>query len=62
MTAAPIGGHIRVGLEDNIWVTKGKLADGSFEQVAKAAEIVKIADREVATPDETREMLGLKKP
>jgi uncharacterized protein (DUF849 family) len=30
--------------------------------VAKAAEIVKIADREVATPDETREMLGLKKP
>ena len=56
------GGHIRVGLEDNIWVSKGKLAEGSWELVRKAAEIVKIADREPATPDEAREILGLKKP
>ena len=62
MTAAPIGGHIRVGLEDNIWLKKGQLAEGSFEQVKKAVEIVKLADREVATPDEAREMLKLKKP
>lgn len=61
MYAAPIGGHIRVGLEDNIWVSKGKLAEGSWEQVKKAAEIAKLADREVATPDEAREMLNLKK-
>ena len=59
--AAVNGGHIRVGLEDNIWISKGKLAEGSWEQVAKAVEIAKLADREVATPDETREMLGLKK-
>ncbi|MDD5748475.1 MAG: 3-keto-5-aminohexanoate cleavage protein [Actinomycetota bacterium] len=59
-TAAVNGGHIRVGLEDNIWVRKGKLAEGSWEQVKKAAEIAKLADREVATPDETRKILGLK--
>jgi len=59
--AAVNGGHIRVGLEDNIWIEKGRLAEGSFEQVKKATEIIKLADREVATPDETREMLGLKK-
>ena len=54
------GGHIRVGLEDNIWITKGKLAAGSWELVGRAAEIVRIADREVASVEETREMLGLK--
>jgi 3-keto-5-aminohexanoate cleavage enzyme len=62
MYAAAVGGHVRVGLEDNIWVRKGKLADGSWEQVQRAVEVVKAADREPATPDETREMLGLKKP
>ena len=60
--AAVNGGHIRVGLEDNIWISKGKLSDGSFDQVAKAVEIAKMADRTIATPDEAREMLGLKKP
>src|SRR5450756_2653136 len=59
MYAAPIGGNIRVGLEDNIWVSKGKLAEGSWEQVKKAVEIAKIAEREVATPDEAREMLAV---
>ena len=54
------GGHIRVGLEDNIWVEKGKLAEGSWDLVRKAAEICKVADREVATVDDTRKMLGLK--
>ena len=62
MHAAANGGHIRVGLEDNIWLSKGKLAQGSWEQAKKACEIAALADREVATPDETREMLGLKKP
>jgi len=59
--AAVNGGHIRVGLEDNTRISKGKLADGSWEQVKKATEIVKLADREVATVDDTREILGLKK-
>jgi 3-keto-5-aminohexanoate cleavage enzyme len=59
--AAVNGGHIRVGLEDNIWISKGKLAEGSWEQVKKATEIVKLADREVATVEDTREILGLKK-
>ena len=60
--AAVNGGHIRVGLEDNIWISKGKLSEGSFDQVAKAVEIAKMADRTIATPDEARDMLGLKKP
>ncbi len=59
--AAVNGGHIRVGLEDNIWISKGELAEGSWEQVAKAVEIAKLADRQIATVDDTREMLGLKK-
>lgn len=58
--AAVEGGHIRVGLEDNINITKGELAKGSWEQVAKAAQIARLADREVATPEETRQILGLK--
>ena len=60
--AAVNGGHIRVGLEDNIWISKGKLSEGSWDQVKKATEIAKMADRTIATPDEAREMLGLKKP
>lgn len=58
--AAVEGGHIRVGLEDNITVKKGVMAKGSYEQVEKAAKIAELADREVATPEETREILGLK--
>ena len=58
--AAAEGGHIRVGLEDNVTVRKGELAQGSYEQVEKAVKIVELADREPATPDETRKMLGLK--
>jgi 3-keto-5-aminohexanoate cleavage enzyme len=54
------GGHIRVGLEDNIWVDKGKLAEGSWDLVRKAVDICKVADREVATVEDTRKMLGLK--
>ena len=60
MIAAAEGGHIRVGLEDNITVSKGVMAQGSYEQVRKAAKIVALADREPATPDETRQILKLK--
>lgn len=58
--AAVEGGHIRVGLEDNITIKRGVLAQGSWEQVEKAVKIVELADREPATPDEARQMLGLK--
>lgn len=58
--AAVEGGHIRVGLEDNITISKGVQAEGSFQQVEKAARIAELADRSVATPDEARQILGLK--
>ena len=58
--AAVEGGHIRCGLEDNVTITKGVQAEGSYEQVEKCAKIAELADREVATPDEARQILGLK--
>ncbi len=58
--AAVEGGHIRVGLEDNVTVKKGVPAKGSYEQVEKVVKILELADREPATPDETRQILGLK--
>ncbi|MBN1289103.1 MAG: 3-keto-5-aminohexanoate cleavage protein [Actinobacteria bacterium] len=57
--AAVNGGHIRVGLEDNIWIKKGQLSVGSWEQVKKAAQIADLAEREVATPDDVRKLLNL---
>ncbi len=54
------GSHIRVGLEDNTRVLRGKLAEGSWEQVEVAKRIVELAEREVATPAEARKILSLK--
>lgn len=59
--ASIMGGHIRVGLEDNIRVPGGRLAKGSWEQVEVATRIAELAEREVASTDETREMLGLRR-
>jgi 3-keto-5-aminohexanoate cleavage enzyme len=55
-----LGGHARCGLEDNIYLSKGVLAKGSFELVAKVAEASKSAGREIATPQQAREILRLK--
>jgi 3-keto-5-aminohexanoate cleavage enzyme len=55
-----MGGHVRVGLEDNIYVSKGVLAKSNAELVEKAVRIARELDREIATPDEAREILGLK--
>jgi 3-keto-5-aminohexanoate cleavage enzyme len=55
-----MGGHMRVGLEDNVRVPSGELAKGSWEQVEWAAKIASCLGREPATPDEARKMLGLK--
>ncbi|GLQ05144.1 3-keto-5-aminohexanoate cleavage protein [Sneathiella chinensis] len=58
--AATMGGHVRVGLEDNLYIGKGKLAQSNAEQVAKIRTIVEALGREVASPAETRELLSLK--
>ncbi len=54
------GGFWRVGLEDNLYLEKGVLARSSAEQVEKAIRIIRELGYEPATPDEAREMLGLK--
>ena len=55
-----LGGNVRVGLEDNLHIDKGKLAKSSAEQVEKIARIAGELGIEPATPDEAREILGLK--
>lgn len=59
LCAAPMGGHIRVGLEDNIRNIAGELAKGSWEQVEWAAQVAKVAGRKVATPDEAKKIFNL---
>jgi 3-keto-5-aminohexanoate cleavage enzyme len=58
--AIRMGGHARVGLEDNIYIDKGVLAKGSSELVARAATFAQAAGREIATPDVARKLLGLR--
>jgi len=58
--SAGMGGHVRVGLEDNLFISRGILAKSNAEQVARVRGIVEAVGRTVATPDETRAMLGLK--
>lgn len=54
------GGHIRVGLEDSLWIAPGELAQSNMQQVQRAVQLVEALGMEVATPDEAREILGLK--
>jgi uncharacterized protein (DUF849 family) len=58
--AAAMGGHVRVGLEDSIWIGRGQLAESNADQVRKVRQIVEGLGREIATPDEARAMLALK--
>ena len=58
--AAAMGGHVRVGLEDSLWDGPGKLAESNAAQVVRARKILEGLGLVVATPDEAREMLGLK--
>ena len=55
-----MGGHVRVGLEDNLWAGPGRLATSSAQQVAMARRMIEELGFEVATPDEARAMLRLK--
>ena len=59
MTGLILGGHIRVGMEDNIYYRKGELATSNAQFVERAARMVTEMNRRVATPREAREMLGL---
>lgn len=54
-----LGGHARCGLEDNIYLSKGVLAKGSYELVARVAELARAAGRAVASPAQARELLRL---
>ena len=58
--SATMGGNVRVGLEDSLWDGPGKLARSNVDQVQRVVTILKSMNLEVATPDETREMLQLK--
>jgi uncharacterized protein (DUF849 family) len=55
-----MGGHCRVGLEDNLYMEKGVLAKSNAEQVERVVKIARELGREIATPDEAREILKLK--
>ncbi len=55
-----IGGNVRVGLEDNLFLEKGQMAKSNAEQVAKIIRIAKELGIDPATPDEARKILGLK--
>jgi uncharacterized protein (DUF849 family) len=58
--AAILGGNLRVGLEDSVYIERGKLAESNAEQVAKIGRILRELSLELATPDQARELLGLK--
>lgn len=59
-TALAMGGNVRVGLEDSLYAGKGQLAKSNAEQVEKVVQIAKALSIEPATPDEARQILGLK--
>ena len=56
-----LGGHVRVGLEDNLYISKGVMAESNARFVEKAVRIAGEIGREIATPDEARNILGLNK-
>jgi uncharacterized protein (DUF849 family) len=58
--SAVMGGNVRVGLEDSLWMGRGQLAKSNAEQVAKARRLIEELGLAVATPNEARQMLKLK--
>ena len=57
---AAMGSHVRVGLEDSLWIGPGRLAASSAEQVLRIRAVLEALNIDIATPDEAREILGLK--
>jgi uncharacterized protein (DUF849 family) len=58
--AAAMGGNVRVGLEDSIWIGPGRLAASNADQAAKARQVLEGLGLEIASPQEAREILQLK--
>jgi uncharacterized protein (DUF849 family) len=58
--AAAMGGNVRVGLEDSVWLSRGRLAETNAHQVRQVRQIIEGLGLEVATPDDAREILSLK--
>jgi uncharacterized protein (DUF849 family) len=58
--SAVMGGNVRVGLEDSLWIGKGQLAKSNAEQVSKIRRILEELGLQVATPEEARQILKLK--
>ncbi len=58
--SAAMGGNVRVGLEDSLWLGPGKFAESNAAQVRAARQIIEGLGLEVATPDDARQILGLK--
>jgi len=58
--AAALGGNVRVGLEDSLWIGRGKLAETNAQQVANIRQVIEGLGLEIASPEEAREMLHLK--
>ena len=59
--AITLGGHVRVGMEDNPFLTPGEYARSNAELVEKAVRIARDVGRQIATPDEARAMLAMEK-
>lgn len=60
--SAWLGGHVRVGLEDNLWIAKGRLAESNAEQVRKIRGVVEDLGKQVASPADARAQLALTGP
>ncbi len=58
--SAWLGGHVRVGLEDSLWIARGELAKSNAEQVRKVRAVVEDMGKQIATPAEARAMLALR--
>jgi uncharacterized protein (DUF849 family) len=58
--AAAMGGNVRVGLEDSLWIGAGKLAESNAQQVTKARQIIEGLGIDIASSDEARDILELK--
>ena len=58
--SAWLGGHVRVGLEDSLWIGKGRLAESNAQQVRKIRDVLEDLGRQIATPAQARALLALK--
>jgi uncharacterized protein (DUF849 family) len=58
--SAWLGGHVRVGLEDSLWIGKGRLAESNAQQVHKIRAVIEDLGKQIATPADARALLALR--